>query len=208
MQQPATVELQNIAKSHGRRRLFAHISAQVAPGECLTITGANGAGKSTLLKIIAGLMRPSAGRVVLRDAERELQAAQGRVLLGMVSPEMMLYQAMTGWENARFICDVRGAAVSAQALQTCFRTVGLAGREKDAVGTYSTGMRQRLKFAILLALAPPVWLLDEPSANLDAAGKRLVAGLISIALARRVTVALATNEVEETHYAGPRIHLG
>src|SRR6266540_4099089 len=99
MPQSVIVELDGIAKNYGRRQLFYNITCQVKPGECLAVTGQNGSGKSTLLKIIAGLTRPSAGTVHLYTAGRELPTDERISCIGMVSPEIILYNSLTGYEN-------------------------------------------------------------------------------------------------------------
>lgn len=207
MQQSVGVELVKITKQYGRRQLFREITQRINPGECLAVTGRNGSGKSTLLKIIAGMIRPTAGVVKIYSDGQQIDGSERSSCFGMVSPEIVFYHAMTGYENVQFIARACGADLSVEYVLDCFSTVGLSGRAHDLVGAYSTGMRQRLKFAVLAALKPPVWLLDEPSSNLDAAGKKLVAGLVKAALTQHFTVIIATNEAEEAEYAGQKIAL-
>lgn len=207
MQQSVSVELMKITKQYGRRKLFRDITQRVNPGECLAVTGRNGSGKSTLLKIIAGMIRPTAGVVKIYTDGQQIDGGERPSCCGMVSPEIIFYQTMTGYENVQFIARASGADLSTEHVLACFPTVGLSGRAHDLVSTYSTGMRQRLKFAVLAALNPPLWLLDEPSSNLDGAGKKLVADLIKTALTQHFTVIIATNEAEEAEYAGQEIAL-
>jgi heme exporter protein A len=207
MKRSVVVELVDITKKYGRRQLFSNISGRVGPGECLAVTGSNGSGKSTLLKVVAGLVRPSAGRVAITAGGHAVSDDERLTYIGMVSPELILYNAMTGYENLRFLTRARGLNLGAEDMLKAIDAVGLAGRHNDLVSTYSTGMRQRLKFAVITAISPPVWLLDEPSSNLDADGKRMVADLISQALERRAAVVLATNEAEEARHAGQKIAL-
>ncbi len=207
MQHPVAVKLVGITKYFGQRRLFENINASVRPGQCLVITGPNGSGKSTLLKVLAGLIRPDAGAVRLVTLNREIGREDWIGTIGLISPETVFYHSLTGIENIAFLTGIAGLAVPPKDSMECLRTVGLAGREYDRVETYSTGMRQRLKFALLLAIRPSVWLLDEPSSNLDATGRRLIANLISKALASQVSIIMATNEREEADYAASKIAL-
>lgn len=206
-QQSVDLMLLGLTKGYGRRQLFANITRTIGPGECLAVTGANGSGKSTLLKVIAGLIRPDAGAVGVCLGGRRLEAGRQAFCFGMVSPEIVFYQTMTGYENLRFITGARGFAAASGHLRECLHTAGLSGCAHELVSTYSTGMRQRLKFAVLAALKPPVWLLDEPLSNLDETGKVLVAGLVKTALNRGAIVVIATNEPEEAAYAGQTILL-
>ncbi|SDD56850.1 ABC transporter ATP-binding protein [Sporomusa acidovorans] len=205
--QEVVVELIRVSKKYGRRQLFADINQLICPGECIGVTGPNGSGKSTLIKVIAGLLRPSTGEVNVRMAGKELAADQRMSCFGLISPELIFYNAMTGYENLKFLARARGWELSDEQLQNCLETVGLNGRRHERISTYSTGMRQRLKFALLEALRPPVWLLDEPSSNLDEEGKQLVKRLVDKALARQTAVVIATNDLEEVRDARQKIAL-
>lgn len=191
--------IDDVGKRFGAKQLFAHVSAQVSGGQCLAVTGCNGSGKSTLLKIIAGLVRPSSGQIVFALDDGAV-VAERMAYTGMVAPDVAMYAALTGIENIRFWTKLRGGLCShAEAVSFC-RQVGLGDAGNELAANYSTGMRQRLKLAVLQAVNPPVWLLDEPSSNLDAAGKGLVNRLIAAALSQNTLVVLATNEVEEAAY--------
>ena len=144
--------------AYGRRALFSGVDADIAPGQCLVVTGANGAGKSTLLKIIAGLLRPESGTVEFAGRR------------GCAAPDIQLYGELTGDENVAFFARLLG--VSQEAASTLLTQVGLPpARGRDLVSAYSSGMRQRLKLAVSLIGDPPLLLWDEPTATLDTAGR-------------------------------------
>ncbi|HWR37882.1 MAG TPA: ABC transporter ATP-binding protein [Patescibacteria group bacterium] len=172
------VDIENISRNFSGRTVLHNINGQASPGECLVLTGRNGAGKSTLLKIVAGLLRPDAGMIRFRRGERELDVEERRRCIGMVSPEVVWYKNLSGRENLRFVARLRGRKDAARELNTYLSRVGLGTDSDRRVGEYSTGMVQRLRFAALLLLQAPVWLLDEPSANLDLVGKAMVEGLV------------------------------
>lgn len=202
------VELINVGKRFKDKELFMGITQAVRPGQCLAVTGKNGSGKSTLLKIIAGIMRPTIGAVQITAGGKVLGKEERFRHIGMVSPEIVLYNNLTGCENVKFLARARGACCSeAQARQLC-GMVGLNSHGDKLVGTYSTGMKQRLKFALLLAINPGLWLLDEPSSNLDSDGKAMVNELIQLALTQEKTLILATNEAMEVRHAEAAISLG
>lgn len=207
MMKHVSVELIDVGKQYSGKRLFHAIGATVKPGECLVITGRNGAGKSTLLKIIAGLIRPSYGTVRLISDDHELLDDNRFNCIGMVSPEVALYGAMSGYENLKFLAQVRGMSLANEDLSRYLAMVGLEENQHTKVEAYSTGMRQRLKFAVILALQSPLWLLDEPSSNLDAEGKALVSDMIRSALREQTTIIIATNECWEAEYATQKINL-
>jgi len=201
------VELVNIGKCYGGRYLFRELNALVQPGECLAIIGRNGSGKSTLLKIIAGLVRPSSGTIRVVANGRELQTDQQAAVIGMVSPEVIFYHPLTAMENLQFLLNGRNLEATEQAALHWLKQVGLEKQGNKPVSSYSTGMRQRLKIAVALALESPLILLDEPSSNLDTEGKDIVGQFIANALAAQKTVVIASNERWETEYASHKITL-
>ena len=204
------IVVENVGKHFGGRWLFEHISAGISAGQCLAITGHNGSGKSTLLKIVAGLIRPSQGRVQFfcNSSGRELDLNERLGCIGLVAPDMTMYTALTGIENILFWTKVRGIVCSPDEATAFCQQTGLARSvARQQVQTYSTGMRQRLKLAVLIAINPAVWLLDEPSTNLDKDGKALVGEMVTAAVRRKAVVLLATNEPEEAGYASTTVEL-
>lgn len=200
--------LRNISKCYGGRRLFDNITAGCEPGQCLAITGANGAGKSTLLKIVAGLLRPTSGQVSFLDEnQHELDSDARLRCLAMVAPDMAMYTALSGVENILFWSRVRGFTYTAAQAERFCCEAGLESAGHEPVQAYSTGMRQRLKLAVGKALQPAIWLLDEPTSNLDTAGQGYVRQLIADALRGKAAVLLASNDPEEAGYADSKIEL-
>lgn len=207
MTQNLCVKIVDVNQRFSGKVIFSAINAAVGPGECLAVTGRNGSGKSTLLKIIAGVQRPTRGEIGISADGQPVQAGDRRRFIGLVSPEIVLYNGLTGRENLDFLLKAGGCRKTADEVLGCIAAVGLAERADERVQTYSTGMRQRLKLALLLAFDYSLWLLDEPSSNLDAEGKELVAALIQSALKRGTTIILATNEATEARYAGQIVEL-
>ncbi|WP_378956423.1 ATP-binding cassette domain-containing protein [Pelosinus sp. sgz500959] len=207
MYQSVSVKLVNVSKKIGSRVLFEGLTVTVNSGQCLAITGPNGSGKSTLLKMIAGLSRATTGTIQVLGDGKMLDTEARLACLGLVSPEIVFYADMTGSENLLFFVRVRGGYCSAEQVADYCQIVGLTAAKDQLVQTYSTGMRQRLKFALILALKPLLWLLDEPSSNLDADGKRLVSKMIGDGLVEQTTVIIATNEPWEAQNASYKIEL-
>ena len=201
------VQLLAVEKSFGARQLFTGIHTAVSSGECLSIVGANGSGKSTLLKIIAGFIRPSSGRVEITADGSLLDAEQRITMMGLVSPEMTFYHPLSAYENIRFFLTAQARELSPAIIREHLDNVGLKSQAAKPVAFFSTGMKQRLKFALLLALDPPLLLLDEPASNLDTNGKQMVAAFISAALAAKKTIIIASNESWETEYGTQTIIL-
>lgn len=204
---PVKLELDNLAKRFGGRRVFQGISKSVSSGEGLVITGRNGSGKSTLLAVIAGLLPASSGKVRFLDGSRELDDAARRNAIGMVAPAVSLYAELTALENLEFFARLRGMQSGCADWEALLARVGLTGRGRDRVGEYSSGMQVRLKYACALMHSPPVLLLDEPTANLDADGAAFVEELMTDHRRRGLAV-IATNEPEERRFADREIRLG
>lgn len=205
MENNLVIELSKIGKRYGGKQLFAGLTKVIKPGECIAVTGSNGAGKSTLLKLIAGLIRPSSGEIRIICGEKALDQEERLKLLGLISPEIVFYSTLTGIENLLFLARGQGGHFTWQQARAAIEAVGLEANL--LLGRYSTGMKQRLKFALIELLSPPLWLLDEPTANLDKDGKALAKTCIQGALQRGATVILATNESAEVKYASDKIAL-
>ena len=142
--------------------------------------GANGAGKTTLLRILAGLLRPHAGRARVLGAELPREAYRARGRIGLLGHEPMLYRDLTVRENLRFHARLHG--VDAARIEELVEQVGLAARADDPVRTLSRGMTQRAAICRAVLHAPELLLLDEPLANLDPGGAAAVAPLIGRAV--------------------------
>jgi len=161
----------DLACIRGGRRVFAGVSFSITAGQALVLTGPNGAGKSSLLRMIAGLIRPVEGSVVLEGGDPELSVGEQSHYVGHLDP---LKPALTVTENlafwARFLNsarDVDAAPLAAQGLEA----VGLADLAGLPAGYLSAGQRRRLSLARVLAVPRPIWLLDEPTTALDAASR-------------------------------------
>lgn len=191
-----TLTLTDVTRHFGTRTIFEGISAAARDGETLVIAGANGSGKSTLARIIAGLLTPSAGSAALHFHGQPLDTAQRRQILGLVAPDLTLYGDLTAAENLQFFARLRGLRLERQELIALLEKVGLKGRGRDPVRAYSSGMRQRLKYAFALLHQPPLLILDEPTANLDAQGTAMVESIVAEQKERGLLI-IATNEARE-----------
>jgi heme exporter protein A len=201
------VRLENLSKAYRYRPVFSGLWASIQAGETLVITGPNGSGKSTLLRIICGLTPPTRGQVRLVVEGRPVERSERRRYLGLVAPDLALYDELTALENLEFFARLRGLRLDLAGLRQRLAGVGLAGRGRDLVGTFSSGMKQRLKLAQALLHQPPVLLLDEPGSNLDEAGRALLSQMIA-AQRQRGMVLLATNDPQELAYGDRLLHLG
>ncbi len=192
-----TLVADTLGHRYGMLLLFRRLSFSLEGGASLAVTGANGAGKSTLLRILAGVLAPKAGTVTLTANGRELPADDHPLHAGLVAPALGVYDDLTARENLVFLAQARRLSDAPSRIESVLERVGLSGRAGDLVGTYSSGMRQRVKYAAALLADPPLLLLDEPAANLDAAGRELVDRVMDDQLARDRLVVVATNRADE-----------
>jgi heme exporter protein A len=198
-----SLKANGLQKVFNRRKIFSGIEFSVKESDGLSITGRNGSGKSTLMKIIAGVLAPTTGSLTLRVGEGEISPEDRHRYIGFVSPYLQLYDEFSGVENLELFCEVRGITSDIHGL---LDRVNLQARKNDLLRTYSSGMRQRLKYAFALIHSPAVLLLDEPTSNLDNEGKATVHRIVE-EQRRHGLVIIATNDEEDRALCNHEIHL-
>lgn len=200
------MELENLTMGYGRQLLFQSLFASAHSGEVLVVTGSNGAGKSTLLRVIAGLTRPEEGTVRFFE-DKEERFPRETCVLGYAAPDVNLYRELTGEENLAFFAKLRGVSSDGQEF---LERVGLRRAQgRQRVGTYSSGMRQRLKLAVSLIGNPQALIWDEPTATLDAGGGIIVEEILNDHRQSGGIAVVATNDLGEAERWGQsRIVIG
>jgi heme exporter protein A len=193
------LELIDLAADYGARRVFAGINLSLRAGEILVVAGHNGSGKSTLLRLLCGLQRPTAGRVIFHVGGARYTPDEARAQIGWVAPDLQLYRELTALENLAFFAQVRGLRRSRADLEALLEMVELGGRGDDLLAAYSSGMAQRLRYAYALLHAPAVLLLDEPTVTLDERGAALFERVVARQRERGITV-IATNDPRELRF--------
>lgn len=191
------LEARQLEKRFGRRLLFSSLGFTLEGGGSLAITGANGSGKSTLLRIIAGVLTPSFGQVDLYINGTKLSSESHRLAVGLVAPYMNVYDGFTPRENLQFIARARRLPGKETSIDEVLQLVALDRRADDPVATFSSGLKQRVKFAVALLVNPALLLLDEPRVNLDAAGLEMVKRITRRQRERGHLLVVATNDERE-----------
>ena len=189
---PLCARLDKVSRLFGSFAALRQVSVDFEPGRCYVLLGENGAGKSTLLRILAGLLRPSFGKVMV-FGEDEPHDARERI--GYMSHAPMLYDELTAQENLRYFASLytgRACLAPAEAL----RQVGLDPELNRPLGHYSQGMRQRTSLARVLLSVPELLLLDEPFSNMDVESARQMVELLAGFRQGNRTIVLTTHQRE------------
>lgn len=208
MAQPVA-KLENVSRLYGRFAALRRVTASFEAGRCYLLLGENGAGKSTLLRILAGLLKPTSGRVLLNlagadsagDSSADPSGVRGqfpsaeRYRIGFMSHQSMLYDELSAIENLHYFHRLyRG--VERLSPEEALRSVGLDPALARPISQYSQGMRQRAALARVLISRPRLVLLDEPFSNVDAATIQRMLEIVARQRDDGRTVLLTTHQRE------------
>ncbi|MEX2107217.1 MAG: ABC transporter ATP-binding protein [Solirubrobacterales bacterium] len=174
------LRLAGLRKDYGERPALDGVGFELEAGASLVVLGPNGAGKTTLLRILATLLRPSAGEVRVLGCSLPREAWKLRGRIGYLGHEPLLYRDLSGRENLRFHARLHGIAGEAAEARIgeLLGATGMERRADERIFELSAGMRQRLAICRCVLHEPELLLLDEPDSNLDAEGRELARGLI------------------------------
>jgi heme exporter protein A len=195
------LEARDVACVRAGREVFRDVGFKVDGGELLGLRGPNGAGKSSLLRLVAGLLRPTRGEIILRGADAELTPGEQAHYIGHLDAFKL---SLTAEENLAFWSAMLGGT---KAVANALAAVGLETLAHSPALYLSAGQRRRLSLARLLVAPRPIWLLDEPSSTLDAAGGAMLAKIMGRHLANGGLILAA----EHAAFAVPptrELHLG
>ncbi len=185
---------EGLSAKRGEDLIFQDISFEIASGEALVVKGANGSGKSTLLRVLAGLLPAHSGAAKLLAAaqpvERVGEAAHYLGHRNAMKRELTVEENLSFWQT--FFGDFAGGA--GLPVIEAVEAVGLGGIAHLPFGYLSAGQQRRMAMAKLLVSWRPVWILDEPTAALDAAAETMFAGLVTAHLARGGIAIAATHQ--------------
>ena len=191
-----SIQSQNLSKSFGRRLIFKDINFSWEQKGIFGISGPNGSGKSTLVKIVAGLIASSAGKIIHKNSDGEIVPEKLHNHIGFVSPYLVLYEEFSAWENLIIFSKIRGVSFNQEKVLYYLNQFLLENRKDDLVKTYSSGMKQRLKFVFAIMHSPDILIFDEPTSNLDEEGKKVVYKIILEEGKNRIVI-VASNEMKD-----------
>jgi ABC-2 type transport system ATP-binding protein len=170
------ISIQGVSKNYGRKVAVDNLSLEIAPGEFFAILGHNGAGKTTTIKMIAGLLRPTSGRIVVGGVDVQKDPIAAKKACAYVPDQPFLYDKLSGIEFMNFIADLYGVdgEERAREIDRLIELFGMKDFIRELTEAYSHGMKQRLVLAATLLHKPKVILVDEPLVGLDPHTSRLV----------------------------------
>jgi len=166
------ITVEGLRRTYGSVPAVADLSFTVAPGEIVGLIGPNGAGKTTTLRCLAGILRPTSGRIVLAGLDTAQRPLEARRQLAFMPDEPHLFEYMTVEEHLRLVGRLYGLTDIAARTAPLLDELELVGREQRLPAELSRGMRQKVVIACGLVRNPPVLLFDEPLTGLDPLGIR------------------------------------
>lgn len=202
---PPLIETRALTKAYDLLVVLRRLDVQIARGEFVALLGPNGSGKSTLLRLLAGLTRPTSGKILVGGWELPNEAAAVRAQIGLVSHKSLLYENLTARENLRFFARLYNLKSPDDRIDTLLRQVGLYKRGDSLVRTFSRGMQQRLSIARALLHEPDVLLFDEPYTGLDVDASGTLDDLLLQAQTDGHTIIMTTHELDRAARIASRI---
>jgi ABC-2 type transport system ATP-binding protein len=200
----AVLATYGLSKTYGNRAAVKDLTLEVERGEILGFLGPNGAGKTTTIRMALGLIKPTAGRVEVLGQDVARHRAEVLPRVGALVENPALYLYMSGRDNLQAFASVLGG-VSRRRLDEVLEIVDLQGRQRDRVGSYSLGMKQRLGVAAALLHEPELLILDEPANGLDPAGIVEMRDLLRRLAASGSTVFISSHVLGEVQQICDRV---
>jgi len=205
----AVILVDSLAKTFGSFRAVDGVSLEVKPGEIHGFLGPNGAGKTTTIRMIAGLLKPTSGRVAIDGHDLATQPEAAKRSLGFIPDRPFLYEKLTAAEFLRFhggLYGLEGEPVEERAreLLALFELSGWAG---ELVESFSHGMKQRLVMCSAFLHRPQAVLVDEPMVGLDPRGARLIKDVFRVMSQKGVAILMSTHTLEVAEQMCDRISI-
>ncbi len=195
--------IENLSLSRDNKKIFSEVGLSICIGSTLVITGKNGSGKSSLLKILAGITKADSGKILWGKEDIENFRADFYGDMQFIGHKNFLKQELTIAENLRFYSRLSGTEI---AIPSALRFFGLEDFADEKVKKFSAGWQKKIMLAKLMACPATIWLLDEPSNNLDREGKELLYNLIQMRSKEDGLVLLTTHD-EMFFNLGPKLNI-
>ena len=191
--------VKNLHKSFGGKPAVQGVRFTVHTGEIFSLLGPNGAGKTTTISMLSGLTEPDEGDAYIMGHSIRQESRAARAVLGVVPQEIALYMDLSARENLLFWGKMYGLSGSLlrQRVDETLEIIGLAGRQKDRVATFSGGMKRRVNIGVALLHRPQVVIMDEPTVGIDPQSRRHILDAVKELNRQGMTVLYTTHYMEE-----------
>ncbi len=201
------LELRGLGKDYGRRMAVKALDLEVMRGEILGLLGPNGAGKTTTISMACGVVTPTRGTVAIAGISLFRDPRGAKRKLGLVPQDLALFEELSAEQNLRYFGALYGLAKQALARRVAWAldVVGLGGRARDIVRTYSGGMKRRLNIAAGLVHQPELLVLDEPTAGVDPQSRNHIFETVRALHADGMTVIYTSHYMEEVEALCERV---
>lgn len=196
------IRITGLTKKYGQFKAVDNLSLSIESGESIALWGPNGAGKTTVIRSVLGLVR-SKGQIEIAGINARKHGRDARRAIGYVPQEMTLYDDLRVDETVSFYARLK--RVSAERAAASLEQVELSDHRRKRVRELSGGMKQRLVLALAQLTDPPILILDEPTSNLDAAGRESFISALSELNQRGKTVLFSSHRVEEVRQLATRV---
>ena len=203
------IEIHDLVKRYGTFTAVDGVSLDVQPGEIHGFLGPNGAGKTTTIRMIAGLLKPTAGRIVVNGHDLATDAEAAKASLGFIPDRPFIYEKLTAGEFLRFhagLYGIDGNGVGGR-VREMLEIFELGRWENELVESFSHGMKQRLVMSAAFLHRPQAVLVDEPMVGLDPRGARLIKDVFRRMSARGVAILMSTHTLEVAQEMCDRISI-
>jgi ABC-2 type transport system ATP-binding protein len=203
------IAIQNLVKRYGSFTAVDGVSLDVAPGEIHGFLGPNGAGKTTTIRMIAGLLKPTSGTILVNNHNLATEPERAKASLGFIPDRPFIYEKLTAGEFLRFHAGLYGMGEgSAGPRATEMLDIFELGRwENELVESFSHGMKQRLVMCAAFLHRPQAVLVDEPMVGLDPRGARLIKDVFHRMSERGVAILMSTHTLEVAQEMCDRISI-
>ena len=203
------IEIHDLVKRYGTFTAVDGVSLDVQPGEIHGFLGPNGAGKTTTIRMIAGLLKPTAGRIVVNGHDLATDAEAAKASLGFIPDRPFIYEKLTAGEFLRFhagLYGIDGNGVGGR-VREMLEIFELGRWENELVESFSHGMKQRLVMSAAFLHRPQAVLVDEPMVGLDPRGARLIKDVFRKMSGRGVAILMSTHTLEVAQEMCDRISI-
>jgi ABC-2 type transport system ATP-binding protein len=190
------IKLINVTKKYGKFVAVNNISLEIAQGEIFGFLGPNGAGKTTTIRMIAGLLQPTSGRVVIGGFDVQEYPLEAKFITGFIPDRPFLYEKLSAFEFMQFIARLYEMRDATRRIHELLDLFGLYDWKNELIENFSHGMKQRQVMASAMLHRPKILVVDEPMVGLDPRGARLVKDIFKDLSLTGVTVFMSTHTLE------------